>query len=68
MNEKLLRESPVQTGFGPKLFDWLRTILPLAALLILPTPCDPVRGIALPVDPPVQDASAISAYYLSFYE
>ena len=47
----------------------LRAWVPLLDLLVPAQPHDPVRGVGLPGagDPPA-DASAISAYYLSFYE
>ncbi len=48
--------------------DWLRILFPLGALLNRSAPTDPVRGIALPDAELVEDASMISAYYLSFYE
>jgi hypothetical protein len=46
----------------------IQALFPLLALVISPTAQDPVRGIALPAGEPPRDASAISAYYLSFYE
>jgi hypothetical protein len=48
--------------------DLLRLLFPLEDLLNRPHPGDPVHNISLPDARPAEDASMISAYYLSFYE